>query len=196
MNTGIAISENEFAGISRHEKKRYWQARELTVIGVFAALVKTVTLLIALTGGGMNPLSLVLKNMAATTLVLVLLSKVPKFGTLTLFALVCSLVSLLLNGSGIFTLPGTMAGGILGDCFLYLRKEGKTVFVAVAGVAVFDFASRVISILLSVIAFRETPQLVVMGTVIAAIGYIGCLAGLFSGIYLVKELKHAGIIQQ
>jgi len=33
-------------------KKRYWQTRELIVIGTFAALIKVSTLLIAIAGGG------------------------------------------------------------------------------------------------------------------------------------------------
>ena len=43
-------------------KKRYFNCRELVVIGVFAASVKVVTMLIALAGGGLNPVSLILKK--------------------------------------------------------------------------------------------------------------------------------------
>ena len=39
-----------------------WSARELIIIGVFAATAKVSTVLIAMVGGGMNPLSLLLKN--------------------------------------------------------------------------------------------------------------------------------------
>ena len=57
-------------------KKRYFNCRELVVIGVFAASVKVVTMLIALAGGGLNPVSLILKNLVFTTLMVVLLYKV------------------------------------------------------------------------------------------------------------------------
>ena len=67
-------------------KKRYWQTRELIVIGTFAALIKVSTLLIAIAGGGMNPVSLLLKNMVATSLLIVLVYKVRKFGVLTLMS--------------------------------------------------------------------------------------------------------------
>ena len=60
-------------------KKRYWQVRELIVIGIFAALIKVSTLLIAIAGGSMNPVTLVLKNIVATSLLVVLLYKVRKF---------------------------------------------------------------------------------------------------------------------
>ena len=39
-----------------------WGARDLVVIGVFAATAKLSTVLIAMVGGGMNPVSLLLKN--------------------------------------------------------------------------------------------------------------------------------------
>ena len=44
-------------------RKRHWEARELVLVGVFAAAAKLSSLLIALAGGGMNPVSLVAKNL-------------------------------------------------------------------------------------------------------------------------------------
>ena len=58
--------------------KRRWEPRELVLIGVFAAAAKLSSLLIALAGGGMNPISLLGKNLVYTTLMIVLLTKVPK----------------------------------------------------------------------------------------------------------------------
>ena len=43
------------------------------VLGVFAASIKVTSLIIALAGGGMNPVSLILKNLVFTTLLVVLL---------------------------------------------------------------------------------------------------------------------------
>lgn len=73
--------------------KRYWEARELVLIGVFAAAAKLSSLLIALAGGGMNPIGLVAKNLVYTTLMIVLLTKVPKWGTLLLFTVISMIVS-------------------------------------------------------------------------------------------------------
>ena len=73
-------------------KKRYFNCRELVVLGVFAAAAKVVTLVIALAGGGLNPVSLVLKNLVFTTLLVVLLYKVRKLGTLSLFAVISGLL--------------------------------------------------------------------------------------------------------
>ena len=68
--------------------KRHWEARELVLVGVFAAAAKLSSLLIALAGGGMNPVGLIAKNLVYTTLMIVLLTKVPKHGTLLLFTAV------------------------------------------------------------------------------------------------------------
>lgn len=81
--------------------KPYWMVRELVTIGVFAALVKVSSLLVALIGGGMNPLTLILKNLLFTSLLLVLLFKIRKPGTLLLFNAVSIMVSMLLMGGGL-----------------------------------------------------------------------------------------------
>ena len=62
-----------------------WGARDLVVIGVFAATAKLSTVLIAMVGGGMNPVSLLFKNVVFTTLLVIMLYKVRQPGTLTLF---------------------------------------------------------------------------------------------------------------
>ncbi len=50
----------------------YWELRELVVIGVFSAVAKVTSLLVALAGGGMNPLTLILKSLLFTTFCIVL----------------------------------------------------------------------------------------------------------------------------
>ncbi|MEG6593369.1 hypothetical protein V6C16_10435, partial [Desulfovibrio sp. 1188_IL3213] len=92
--------------------KRYWSAHELVVIGVFSAAAKISTLLIALAGGGMNPVSLLLKNLVFTTLLVVMLFKVRKPGTLVLFVLINMLVSALLLGASLTLLPAMLAAAL------------------------------------------------------------------------------------
>ena len=36
----------------------------------------------------------------------------------------------------------------------------------------------------------------IMGAIVVALGYAGCLVGLGTGILFVKELRHAGIIRE
>ncbi|MEA1868535.1 MAG: hypothetical protein U9N19_10635 [Thermodesulfobacteriota bacterium] len=54
--------------VSENRKKRYWQPWEFITIGTFAALIKISTMLIAIAGGGMNPVSPIGKNVVATAL--------------------------------------------------------------------------------------------------------------------------------
>ncbi len=177
-------------------KKRYWQARELIVIGIFAALIKVSTLLIAIAGGGMNPVTMVLKNIVATSLLVVLLYKVRKFGVLTLFVMVSGVVSLLLMGGNMITVPGMLIAGLICDCLIVITGGYKRTWSLIVGIGLFDFLSRAITLGYSYLTFREEPKLFIMGVVVVIIGYLGCVLGLGSGVFFVKELKHAGIIRE
>lgn len=176
--------------------KQYWQTQELIVIGVFSALIKISSLLIAIAGGGMNPLSLVLKNIVATMLLIVLLYKVRKFGVLSLYVIISSAVSMLLNSGRIMLLPGLFMAGFLADGIIKLfggfRKNNTAIII---GVALFDILSRCISMGISFLTFRENPSALIPIAIIIIIGYVGCLLGLGSGVLFTKELKHAGIIR-
>ena len=174
---------------------RYWQPGELIVIGIFSAMIKTSSLLIALAGGGMNPISLILKNLVATTLLVVLVFKVRKFGVLTLYVTVSTLISMLLDGGNITRLPGALIAGCLCDMIIHLTGGYKKNGAILVGVAVFDLLSRLVSLGLSWLTFREQPAMIAVATIIVSIGYTGCIAGLFSGHRLSKELTHAGILR-
>ena len=147
--------------------RHYWSARELVVLGVFSAAAKLSTLLVALVGGGMNPVSLLAKNLIFTTLLVVMLYKVRKPGTLALFVLVNMLISMLLLGGS----------------------------VTLLGVAVYDLTSKVFSLGVSWLFMRESPALLYVIVPIVVIGYVGSLCGLFSGVRAVRELRHAGIVR-
>ncbi|WP_300675085.1 MptD family putative ECF transporter S component [Desulfoluna sp.] len=174
---------------------RYWQPGELIVIGIFSAMIKLSSLLIALTGGGMNPLSLVLKNLVATSLLVVLVFKVRKFGVLTLFVTVSTLISMLLDGGNIIRLPGALIAGGLCDLVIHFSGGYQKPGALIAGVAVFDLLSRFIALGLSWLTMREQPAMVMVASVIVALGYLGCLMGLFSGLHLSRELTHAGVLR-
>ena len=181
---------------SEGKKKRYWQSRELIVIGTFAALIKVSTLLIALAGGGMNPVTMIIKNVVATSLLIVLLYKVRKFGVLTLYVIVSTVVSFLLLGGNMITAPGMLIAGFICDSLIMAVGGYSKPWGLIAGVGLFDFLSRAISLAYSYLAFREEPKLFLIGVVIVIIGYSGCLLGLGSGVIFLKELRHAGIIRE
>ena len=170
--------------------RHYWSARELVVLGVFSAAAKLSTLLVALVGGGMNPVSLLAKNLIFTTLLVVMLYKVRKPGTLALFVLVNMLISMLLLGGSVTLLPAMLlAAGMA--CSGGMRKP----WAPVLGVAVYDLTSKVFSLGVSWLFMRESPALLYVIVPIVVIGYVGSLCGLFSGVRAVRELRHAGIVR-
>ena len=163
-------------------RKRHWEARELVLIGVFAAAAKLSSLLIALAGGGMNPVSLIAKNLVYTTLIIVLLTKVPKPGTLLLFTVISMIVSVCLMGGSLTLLPAALAGALLGELCILLTGG-------------YDLVSKGLSLGVSFLFMRESPSLMTMVVPIVFIGYLGSLGGLWFGCKTVKELRHAGFVR-
>lgn len=173
-----------------------WSAQELVVVGVFAAASKVSTLLIALAGGGMNPVSLMGKNLVFTTLLVVMLCKVRRPGTLLLFTVINIIVSMLLLGASVTLIPPMFAGALAAEAAMWPGRHGAGAGTAVIGAAVFDVVSKALSLGVSWLFMRENPALMVMVVPFVAIGYLGSVGGLFSGVKAVKELRHAGIIRE
>ncbi|WP_024336007.1 MptD family putative ECF transporter S component [Desulfotignum balticum] len=179
----------------RSSAPSYWEVRDLAVIGIFAALTKTTSLMVALMGGGMNPLTLLLKNLIFTAFLVVLLFKVRKPGTLLLFMAVNIIFAMLLMGGGFFLLPPMLAAGLLAEgVILVLGGYNKTRNI-ILGVALYDLVFKSGSLGISWLFVREQPQLLWITTAMVAIGYLGAVAGLFAGLRFVKELRHAGIVR-
>lgn len=173
-----------------------WQVSELITIGIFAAVIKVSSLAIALAGGGMNPVSLVLKNAVFTALLVVLLHKVRVFGTLTLFTLISAVVSLLLMGAGLTLLPAMLLAGLASEALvLSLGGYGRTVPLLL-GVGCYDLLSKALALGFSWLMMREQPALMLTSTVMVTVGYVGSLLGLWGGVAFVKELRHAGIVRK
>jgi energy-coupling factor transport system substrate-specific component len=180
----------------KSSNKSYWTPGELIVIGTFAGLIKASTILIALAGGGMNPVTLVLKNTVATSLLIILVYKVNKLGVLTLFSVISSIVALLLMGGNPMSIAGAIVAGIVCDAAMSLTGMRHNTFVLLTGVALYDLLSRGVALGYSFFIYQENIKLFIMGAIVVAFGYLGCLMGLWSGIVFVKELKHAGIIRE
>lgn len=168
----------------------------MVLIGVFAAAAKLSSLLIALAGGGMNPVSLVLKNLVYTTLMIVLLQKVRKTWTLLLFTVIGMIVSVGLMGGSLMLLPSVLTGALMGELLVKLSGGTKTPWAPYLAVAVFDLASKGLSLGVSFLFMRESPALMTMIVPIVLCGYLGCLIGLWFGWKTVGELKHAGFVRE
>lgn len=176
----------------------YWDTESLIVVGLFTALGKAASRLVALLGGGMNPVTLLLKNGVATALLVVMVARVRKFGALALYTLVAQVISFLMTGGiMIGLLPLYLLGALVADALIALFGGYRRLGAVLVGVAVYDAFGRVFGIVMSVLAARENVGMVGVGALFVAFGYLGCLAvGLPCGATFVKELRHAGIIRE
>ena len=172
-----------------------WGARDLVVIGVFAATAKLSTVLIAMVGGGMNPVSLLLKNVVFTTLLVIMLYKVRQPGTLSLFVIVSALVSFLLLGGNVTLIPPMLAAALVSEAVMKFVKSLGWKGAVFWGVGCFDFLSKGLSLAVSYLMMRESPALMAVVLPIVLIGYAGSLIGLYTGYRSMKELRHAGIVR-
>lgn len=172
-----------------------WGARDLVVIGVFAATAKLSTVLIAMVGGGMNPVSLLLKNVVFTTLLVIMLYKVRQPGTLSLFVIVSALVNFLLLGGNVTLIPPMLVAALVSEAVMKFVKSLGWKGAVFWGVGCFDFLSKGLSLAVSYLMMRESPALMAVVLPIVLIGYAGSLIGLYMGYRSMKELRHAGIVR-
>lgn len=172
-----------------------WGARDLVVIGVFAAIAKLSTVLIAMVGGGMNPVSLLLKNVVFTTLLMIMLYKVRQPGTLSLFVIVSALVNFLLLGGNVTLIPPMLVAALVSEAVMKFVKSLGWKGAVFWGVGCFDFLSKGLSLAVSYLMMRESPALMAVVLPIVLIGYAGSLIGLYTGYRSMKELRHAGIVR-
>lgn len=172
-----------------------WGARDLVVIGVFAATAKLSTVLIAMVGGGMNPVSLLLKNVVFTTLLVIMLYKVRQPGTLSLFVIVSALVNFLLLGGNVTLIPPMLVAALVSEAVMKFVKSLGWKGAVFWGVGCFDFLSKGLSLAVSYLMMRESPALMAVVLPIVLIGYAGSLIGLYTGNRSKKELRHAGIVR-
>ena len=172
-----------------------WGARDLVVIGVFAATAKLSTVLIAMVGGGMNPVSLLLKNVVFTTLLVIMLYKVRQPGTLSLFVIVSALVNFLLLGGNVTLIPPMLVAALVSEAVMKFVKSLGWKGAVFWGVGCFDFLSNGLSLAVSYLMMRESPALMAVVLPIVLIGYAGSLIGLYTGYRSMKELRHAGIVR-
>lgn len=172
-----------------------WGARDLVVIGVFAATAKLSTVLIAMVGGGMNPVSLLLKNVVFATLLVIMLYKVRQPGTLSLFVIVSALVNFLLLGGNVTLIPPMLVAALVSEAVMKFVKSLGWKGAVFWGVGCFDFLSKGLSLAVSYLMMRESPALMAVVLPIVLIGYAGSLIGLYTGYRSMKELRHAGIVR-
>ena len=183
---------------SHPPRRFYWDTESLVVVGLFTALSKVASLLVALLGGGMNPFTLFLKNGIATALLVVLVARVRKFGVLALYVLVGQIISFLIAGGGMsMLLPCFLIAALVSDALIAACGGYRRMAAVLMGVAFYDLIGRAISLGYSFLHARENMAMVMVAGVFIVLGYLGCLViGLPCGAKFVKELRHAGIIRE
>ena len=186
--TGPATSLTGFS-LARH-----WPTQELVTIGVFAAVIKASTLMVAFMGGGMNPVTLIAKNCLFAMLMIVLLHKAPRVGTLTLATLINILVSLVLMGQGMLSIPVSLVVCLLAEGAIAACGGYQKTSAVVLGVLFFEIGTKTVSLLMSYLSLREQPGMMLSVVAFVVIGSLGTFMGLFCGIRFTRELRHAGII--
>lgn len=192
MSTAVSHTESAISG-SKRPLRPAWQVRELVMLGVFSAAAKVSTLVVALVGGGMNPVSLMAKNAVFTTLLLVLLFKVRKPGTLTLFMVVNFIISLLLLGGNVTLLVPLIIGAVVAEGMTGASGGMGKPWGPFVAAGVYDLVNKSLSIGISWFLSRENPALLYVVVPFVAFGYLGSVLGLFTGWKAVKELRHAGL---
>ena len=93
-------------------------------------------------GGGMNPVSLLLKNVVFTTLLVIMLYKVRQPGTLSLFVIVSALVNFLLLGGNVTLIPPMLAAALVSEAVMKFVKSLGWKGAVFWGVGCFDFLSK------------------------------------------------------
>jgi energy-coupling factor transport system substrate-specific component len=170
--------------------------RELVAIGLFSAAAKASSLMLALVGGGMNPATLILKSAVHSALLLVLLAKVPKTGTLTLSNVIGILLSFLLMGQHVISLPAVVVVTLSVELAAWFGGGlERRPWLALPMVAGSELLVRFVNIGVAYLSVREQPGLMVMIVAVSACSYLGILLGLAGGRRMTKELRHAGLIQ-
>ncbi|MDL2260225.1 MptD family putative ECF transporter S component [Deltaproteobacteria bacterium OttesenSCG-928-K17] len=173
-----------------------FETRDLVTIGLFAGAAKASTLMLALVGGGMNPLTMILKSIVFSALWVIMLTKVPKTGTLTLGNTVAAILGFFLLGQAVISLPALILATVVVEAFIRLLGGlERRPALAMAAVALSELGMRLVNVFFSYLGAREQPGLIVMVAVISAMSYLGILIGLAGGVRMVRELRHAGLIQ-
>ncbi|ABM61175.1 MptD family putative ECF transporter S component [Halorhodospira halophila] len=174
--------------------RRYWSVSDLVMVGTFAALAKVTGLLIVLFGGGMNPVTLMASSIVSTALLLVLLHRVQRLGTLTIFLLVSAVVDILILGGNPVRIPASLLAGVLAEGVIWLLGGYRRMVGLLIGIAVHEFLVRAISLGVGALMVREEPRLLMMVAAVVTLSYLGSLLGLWLGRRFIQELRHAGII--
>lgn len=167
-------------------------------IGVMGALAKSGATLIALVGGGMNPLTMILSNLFHMVILSALLVKIKKPFTLTLSYLTGIFISAFVMGKGITLIPLILLTSLIVEIIIYVFSLGyKKVFPLILGIFLGEASLKGINLLYIYWQWRESPmvkEIVGGNSIFVGIALIGSFLGIFASYKFIKELRRASLI--
>jgi hypothetical protein len=170
-----------------------WTIRDLVIVGILAALGRALGLVATFAFGGMNPLGLAFRGAVITVLYIILRHKVRHFGALILTMLIGSIFSFLIMAQGILALPLLLLSALAAE--LIIRLPGlKGTLGIILGVGFMEILTRLIRLALAYLAMRESPGMLWPVVIMSAPGLTGSLLGCLAAPKIIKELRHAGFI--
>ncbi|MDR1042003.1 MAG: MptD family putative ECF transporter S component [Deltaproteobacteria bacterium] len=166
---------------------------DLATIGVLSALARATGLMLVFALGGMNPVSLSLRTLAITVLIIVLRMKVRRFGTLVLATLVGALTSFFAMGQGVMSLPAMLAAALLADLFITYVGRNRA-WAVIVGCVLMSLMDKAASLCLMLLATREEARMMWPFAILIVTSAAGDLLALVLAPRFIRELRHAGFI--
>jgi hypothetical protein len=107
--------------------------------------------------------------------------------------LIGSLFSFLIMAQGILALPWLLLAALAAELIICLPGLKGTLGI-VLGVGFMEILSRLARLALAYLAFRESPGMLWPVVIMSAPGLTGSLLGCLAAPKIIKELRHAGFI--
>ena len=98
-------------------------------------------------------------------------------------------------GGSLTLLPSSLLAALVGELFVKLTGGETKPWAPWVAAGLYDLVSKGLSLGVSYLFMRESPQLLWTVVPIVILGYAGSLIGLWFGWKTVGELKHAGFVR-
>lgn len=184
--------------INTKMKKLKLTVSDYISIGVMGALAKSGATLIALIGGGMNPLTMILSNLFHMVILSALLVKVKKPFTLTLSYLTGVFISAFVMGNGVTLIPFILLASLIIEIIIYISSSRyKRLIPLVLGIFLAEASIKGVGLLYLYWQWRESPavkEIVIGSSIFVGIALIGSFLGIFASYKFIKELRRASLI--
>jgi hypothetical protein len=126
-------------------------------------------------------------------LYIILRHKVRHFGALVLTMLIGSLISFLVMAQAILALPWLLLAALAAELIILLPGLKSTLGI-ILGVGFMGIIERLARLALVYLALRENPGMLWPAVIMGAPGLAGAFLGCLAAPKFIRELRHAGFI--